>query len=501
MPLTKVEQIQLDKSGLYDDTLTPSAYASAVSVQDDLNFIRSQVLDILGADNANWYEAPTITLSGLKARATLEARYMIRRRQVLTDLAVPAAQNFVVLSQAGGTAPTRPIAIGAATPGAVSAQLPGAVGSHSLVEVAGINAINPKNLVHVIDGTTGDSILSSGRIVLALLQVSSTATDGANFDDTSNRGQLSFVRANATYDDLEACPVADIQGKSVIYNYPDRVDMASANEQDFDPGSIFADQAAAVDVTLQNAISNQTGTVTQGAKDITVQLSDNYKWEFNSPSAANILAILALAAGDQVNVGTGANAVAFKGFGTGEFVDGLAVDTGGTTINVGTTAGEIDASALVLRSSVGNLTLNSAGELYLKDSRLGTAVPLTDVANTTLPGSAVSIYDAINKAYNSGGTTRKDANTTGAVSANTLIVGPGGVGTQNLSAVLCDYTGKVFTDSVLIWINGVYQRPGANSGANHDVYPATVAGDIAVGGFFCESNVKNGANIMMMMIG
>lgn len=502
MPGTQVEQIQLDMSRVYDDTLSPlNAESSAVNIEDDLNFVRSQIKLMLGTDNTNWYDTPTSTLTLLKARQSLETKFMIRRRQVLTDVSVPAGQNYVVLSQASGQTPTRPLAIAPTTEGVLVAQLAGAVGSHSLAEVAGINAISPKNLCHVVDGSTGDVILSGGKSILALIQTGSGATDGGTIDDSSNAVQLSFVRVNSTNDDLEAVPFADIAGKSINYTYADRVNMAAAIEQDFDLAGIIADQTASVDVTLQNAVTNQSGNVTQGAKSIAILLSDTYAWAFKESGGADILSANAAAAGDFVNVGSGANPASFKGFGTGEFVDSLAVDTGGQTINVGATAGQIDSVTLKMAATTGAVTLQGATEINFIDSRQTTALPLTDALNPSLDGAPVSIYDAINQARAMGGaTTRADAHTTGKVSANTLIVGPGGAGTQNLSAALLDYTGKSFVTDVLIWINGVYQRPGADAAANNDVYPATVAADIAVGGFYCEKTVKSAANIMMMLI-
>jgi hypothetical protein len=502
MPGTLIDQLQLETSEVYDDTLTmANAESSAVHVEDDLNYIRTQLQVLNG--QTNWFDAPTEDMTTLAARAKLEDRDIIRRIRLLTDITVPGGQNYVVLSQASSETPTRPIAIGATTQGAVSAQLAGAVGSHSLDEVAGSSAIWPKNIAIVVDGTTGDPILSGGKQIYALLQVENTATDGNSFNDAADQGQLSFVRINATNDDLEAVPVGDIAGQTINYLYADRIDLDAMNEQDFDPALGFVDAVASVDVTLQNAITNQSGAVTQGAKDIDIQLTDTHEWQFSDGSGNNILNVQAEAAGDAVNVGDGTNAADLNVFGntTGEL--SATFDNANQAINIGVTTGRIDSTTLELESTTGDLALDSAAELTFADSRQTTPIPLTDAGNATLTGGPyASLYAAINAAATAGGTTTTIAhtNTTGPIPPNTVAVGPGGNSTQNLADDLLDYTGLDFETEVIIYIDGVLQRPGANAAANNDVYPATNATDITAGGFFAERRIRNNNNVTMITI-
>jgi hypothetical protein len=75
---------------------------------------------------------------------------------------------------------------------------------------------------------------SGGRDVYALLQVGVNATDGNPFSAAGlDQGQLSFVRPNATFDDLEAVPLVDIATKSIVYGYTIREDLQDTPEEAF----------------------------------------------------------------------------------------------------------------------------------------------------------------------------------------------------------------------------------------------------------------------------
>ena len=77
-------------------------------------------------------------------------------------------------------------AVGAVTTlGTVVATHTGTFGSVSLDEVSGPNAVQPKNLMQIVDGNTRDPILSSSRVVYGLLQGESGVTDGATITDTT----------------------------------------------------------------------------------------------------------------------------------------------------------------------------------------------------------------------------------------------------------------------------------------------------------------------------
>lgn len=502
---TLQQKEEIDQSQTYDDTLSrASAEGSATNVEDDLNYIRSNIQDMLGT--TNWYDAVPENLTAVAARAKLEDKMVLADSQLLTDIVIGGSDNFVVLVLADSDTPTQVIALNASTEGAICAQLSGAVGSNDLAEEAGVNAINPKNLVKVVDGATKDPILSSGKEIMGLLQVSSTASDNTAFDDSTNKGQLSFVRVNTAGNDLEACPAADIQGKTINYLYRFRSDLQAMNEQYFAGGN-FSDQVAAVDVTLNNAIDNQAGAATQ-AQSIDLRITDTYEFQFSDSAGLGIATVKAASGGDSFEVGDGSNAAIFKGFGSGEFVGTLKAHSGTQVINIGVTTGRIDSTSIEIESTSGNIDLDSAGELNFADSRQTSALPLTDASNSSLSGSPASLFAAINAAAASAAgsslSDRKDANTNTSVAANALMEYDSGGG--NVTAALCDFwdtdiatTKTNFTDNVMIWINGLYRRPGADASANNDVYPSTIEAEANEGAFYSEKALKSGANILMLL--
>lgn len=386
MSLTKLRQAaQIGNSLSYDDALTPgSSWENAgTNVELDLNALRTQVKRILYvAESGNWYDdIPTVGSNkrGLQQIGTdlnqaqtdidtLEAKKLLFRAQVLTDITVTAAQNWEVLSVASSEAPSETAAVGAGTAnGAIVALLAADVGSHSLNEVAGVNALNPKNLVVVRDATTGDYILSSGKQIYGLIQAESTVLDGDTFNDTTKQVQISFVRENATADDLEACPVADIATKSINYSYVRRLNFSSVPEQSFLSGA-FVDQSAAVDVTLDAAVAGQVGVVDQTSKDIDWQITDAYKFRFQTTTGDNLVAVLPGVGGDEVEF----NVTTFdvNNSAAADFNKGITVDSADTGINLGVTAGQIDRAGALTVTATGSgndLTLSAADQVILSD--------------------------------------------------------------------------------------------------------------------------------------
>lgn len=240
---TSVRQsTQVRASDTYDDTLDPATRSdletAAANIQEDLNALRSVINKIMrNALTGNWYDdVPSLAnidgetkQRGLSLLNTdlddLELKRVLCRSQVLTDISVAASENWVILNVSSAEAPTQVSAIGAGTDrGAVtalSAFSAGAFEANEIIEVAGENAASPKNLVIVRDAANGKPILSSNRAVYGLVQSENTATNGTAFDDVSggDRVKLSFIRQNAAFDGLEACPVGDIASKTINYVY------------------------------------------------------------------------------------------------------------------------------------------------------------------------------------------------------------------------------------------------------------------------------------------
>lgn len=414
MAVTRIYQDQVHTEGSnIDDTRTPADHdANAVDIQDTIDFICSQIADITG--EMAWETAPDATIAAIEARTFLNEKLAMRELHLLTDITVPATQNFKILSVAGSEVVTPNIkAIGSTTKGLITATHTGTFGTHALDEVAGGTTINPKNCLAVVDASSGDPILSAGRKVFALLQNESGATDGAAFTDTTpERAQVSFVRINATNDDLEAVPVADIENKVVNLAFADRQDLDTWVEQDFMRRATFVDVGAgAVSVTLDNAIDNQGATPATQVTNIRWQIADGVALDFEDPTGArDLLKIAPGAAGDEVEVNVDTLDVNVGAAGTIDFDNGVSVDTGGTPIRLGVVAGQIDATALKVAStggvmeveaSGGSLVLDATGQTLQADASI-LDLDATDDSHVIMAANAAAAKTLLIAARNAG---------------------------------------------------------------------------------------------------
>lgn len=366
MAVSRMRQDNLHTEGSsIDDTLTPTNHdANAVDLADSISYIASQIADILG--EAAWETAPDESIAALAARAKLEDTLAETEYVSLNDIVVTASQNYEVIAAA--ELPTfKTKAIATTVEGLVTAEHGGSFGAaHSLAEVAGDNALSPRNLCQVVDGATGDAILdSNGKVIWGLLQHESGATDNAAFTDTTpERAQVSFVVSNATNDDLVACLATDIEGKTVNLSYVRRKSVANRSPQDWMRRTAFVDlPAGSASVTLDNAVDNQGATpVTQTTHDINYRITDSYGWKFQtSDGARDLLAVLPGAGGDEVELNVDTLDVNVGAAGTIDFDNGVTVDSGGTSINLGVTAGQIDATAIKLAATTGLVEVEGVG--------------------------------------------------------------------------------------------------------------------------------------------
>jgi len=232
---------QIRNSDLYDDTLDRSlAEIGAVTIEDDLNYLRSQFKYITG--NTAWYQDLTddFDLTDIHDKRFM---YWVQKTD---DIAIPNGQNHIALS--GLTKPSSNIAVGTTTLGAVVAQLAGAIGSNDTTAAA-----NNGNVLKIRDAATNDPINTGGNQIYGLLQVGSAATDGNAFADAGNdQGQISFVYLNPATEAWTAVPVADIEDKTIEYAYKVRTDFYNLPENAFDPSTTFVD----IDFDLQDAYDN-----------------------------------------------------------------------------------------------------------------------------------------------------------------------------------------------------------------------------------------------------
>ncbi len=501
MSRTFVQQdTQIYSSPTYNDALAAGStlQSGAANLQDDLNGLRSQMKRVIHAGSAgNWYDAIPFpggsSARGIEQLATdlydIEQHKFLFRASVLTDITVPGAQNWVVLTVASNETPTEVAAVGAGTAnGAVVASLAGSTGAHALTAVSGANVLSPKNLCLVIDGSTGQPLQAStgagiGKDVYGLLQAQSGVVDGDAFTDSTKRVQISFVTANATDDALIAAPVVDVAGKSFNYAYARRLNLDALPEQAFLSG-VFVDQTVAgSDVTLDRAVDSQVGAVTQTDRSIDWRISNTYTFKFqNSAGGQDFFSIAPTVAGTTLSTNVTDESHATTNPAT--FNRGLSVATASTQLNLGTTAGQIDSSgALTLASNAAaNIRMLAANEIYFDDvNQTGSTwadtlgIKLSDTTaewdNYKSAFGEVSLLSAVYQARN----TTSRSKTIAVVVPATIAadVNVTGAASPNLDAQLGDYSARTFTTGVDIFLNGVLLRNGANSGTTHDVYPGT----------------------------
>lgn len=382
--MTQIRQpTQVFNSETYDDqsTISQAAFepaSGASNIQVDLNNLRTQVNNILSALNGDWYDNPfaggggaggtnDIPISGdPSVQVSLNTVPIACFADVLTDITVGAGDNYVVLSVAGSEAPTQVGSLSNDTEGVIVAEsaLSGAPWeTNELTERTGGSAISPNNLVTIRDATTLQPIQSGGRDVFALIQVENGFTNGTAFTDvTPQRVKLSFVRINAAGDDLEAVPVADIENQTINYNYPFVQYFKNIDPSCFTGSRSFVDQAASVDVTLQNAyVGGNTITTSVGEGNVTITgdqdfiVSGSVDVDVDTTGAVSIDADAAsnlTVDGAQLDVATTTSGdinVSSAGVLNLDSATQTDVQSAGGTINVGT-------DAVATSITVGNIT-------------------------------------------------------------------------------------------------------------------------------------------------
>jgi len=416
------------------------------------------------------------------------------------------AKNYVILG--AGELPTNTTAaVGAVTTlGTLVAAHGGTFGTHALSEITGGNAISPLNLMSVVDGSTRDPILSSNRVIWGLLQGESGVTDGVTITDTTaTRVQISFVRVNATGDDLEAVPAADVGGAIVNYSTRERVPLESLTEYDFLRGAVVDVPPSGATVDLQTTLNNQGATPVDVTTNITIDLEGpGLEWCWRDDLEANLLCIVEGSAGGNstIEVGTDVDVFEVNAI-VSDFNNGASFDTGaaGTTINVGVTANQIDSGGAlsVLSGGGADLNLAAALELNLTDSyRAGSTWSLVDGIQLAASsgewdafeaayGGEVSLLSALTTAATSIQRTKVYSTVTANVAADVDISGPSD--DNNLDTDLGDLSSGTFVDDYDIYLNGKLLYNGVDAAANKDVYPGT---SLANGQLKLEDKVKIG---------
>jgi hypothetical protein len=312
--------------------------------------------------------------------------------------------------------------------------------------------------------------------------VGSTATDGNAFGDAgADQGQLTFVRPNATYSDLELCPTADIGGLSVVIAYTRRQNLNDLDEAAFRTDTLAGDPGGGVSISLDSAYDGGTFMEVDG-NDVDIRLTTLKSWVFRAGSGGNpILTVKRDDAGSDTRVQVHTEVDKFDvDAADNDFLNGAKFDTGTQTVNVGVTQGQVDSTALKLAATAGNAHLSASGEVQFTSTR-ETELELDDATTgaisalkTVLTGSGsfVSIAEAIKFAAEQGGVDLALKVTQ--VSGGPFIAG------ANMAAVTLDLTAYSIdmntpgTVNAFVFLNGRLVI-GGNVSTKNDVFVGTSA--------------------------
>lgn len=489
---------QIRKSFVYDDTIQPSAAnyeTNPVHVEDDLNSLRSQTNNFLNRSGvsfpvANWYDdisAPVSFENGISRGINdlNQDLHDLQRKRILDhvlevgkDITVGAATNLVILGT-GELPSNTTAAVGAvSTRGTVVAFSP-TFGSHSLDEVSSGNALSPHNKCLIFDASTGKPIQdASGNDIFGLLQ-SETAADAHTITDTTTtRVQLSFVKYNATFDDLIAAANADIENQVINYARVERFAFEDLPEGAF-LSPILGDLGAA-NTNRQAIYDNQGAATVSVTTNSTLDISAGGSfWQLRDAVSAPLWRLTEGSGGGTTELRFFSDLDIFNNDAVlSDFANGATIRSTGTRpIVVGTADGEIGSSAGDLMVRATSLLAfsdgNFAGSTWATDLVLSDSSGEWDLAETNF-GGEFSILNMLNQAFANGGANR-GVKTYSRVNTQTAAdVDLGGVaGGANLDTQLPDMSLGAFLTDYDTFLNGVLIRPGANAAANFDYYPGT----------------------------
>lgn len=520
------QETQIRASDTYDDTIAPTEAAyetNPANIEVDLNNIRSMMHTLLKNRAGNWWDdlnTPTALDTGTKRgvndlNTDLHAN---ERKRILGRVAVlgagvgPVATNaqHAVLDAAGELPGNTTMAVGAVTTlGTVCAQATTFDTASASDEVAGGDALRPKNLCILTDTTTGDALeTTDGRQIYGLMQ-SESGTDGHTASVTTpNRLQISFVVRNSGNDNLELAAQGEMDGVSFDYSATEREAFEDLPEHWW-LGDNFVDQGAA-NVTREGAYTNQGATPVDITANAILDIEGaGLVWKIRDDNEADLFAITENSATSATDLTVGAAVDTYQNKAVDvDFDNGITVDETGTAINIGVTTAQIDAAASLAIKATGassDLLLEAGREVLFDDANLGgsawsgTSIQLSDtVAEWTTFisnfGDGTSLIDAINQAYSSSVVrTIVWSVVTADAAADADLSGP--ANDNNLDTDLGSLaTGTFTTDYDFFW-NGQILRPGADAAANHDIYPGT---SLANGQIKLEFKAKIGDQLLVI---
>jgi hypothetical protein len=411
MAITKINQQQLQETlaGEFEDTLTAGTDLQLKEdVLGDLNAIRSQINRALNGTVAGnfWYVdtvAPTafgdagtqrgVNDLNLDLHSLQRKRILKRVTMVGVDLPDPGLDQFLILG-AVSLPSTTALALGGTTLGTVAAAAT-SFGTASATDlVAGANALQPKNLLLLIDGTTGKPVTraSDEKQVYGLFQ-SESAIDGSTLTDiTPNRIQISFVVRNATNDGLELVSAGDMAGVSFDYAYVRREAFADCPEEAW-LGDGFTDTGITT-VTRQSAYDNQgTGAVTT-ITNSTLDLGAGLLWEIGDAVSAPLFTLTEGSSGGTTTLTVGAGVDVYNNSAVDvNFTNGVTVDNGSNSLNLGVTANQIDftGNGTVTTSSGSTITLTADAANAVLSTTTSGAVVVSSAGAIDIDGTGVTL--------------------------------------------------------------------------------------------------------------
>lgn len=483
-----------------DDQLAAATIAaresSSVTQEDLQEGILSQLKRVLVGDDAGGWDLDFVG-AGIRPLKRLDEdleavdRVIVRprRTQVQASVVVPAGQNWVVLSAAGGETPSVPVSLSAGVEGAVAVRLAtGEFGAHRLTAPIedGIRI-----LLDVVDAATGEDINDAvkNQPVRGLLHVKDSAADGQPFDDALNQAQISLVVTNPATLALEPATVSSVEGRSIRYAFAQRQRFRSIPTAGFlVDGAAFVDGAASVDVTRQNAYELGPTVNVASAKPHRTDLAQDgaeAAWRIAGVNALRLLRDDS-AAGDLLEATV--DRLDINNTQPADLQKGLRVDTADGGIDVGVTPGKIArlVGSLEVEATGGSLTLDgSGGELALADSRVLSPIPLSSPGNASFLGPLAgqpSLLAAVNKAATVGGVDLRVGireHTGGTVPAGNNVAGGGFFDFTTPGLVFFDETNVPSTRNTFVFVNGVLERNG-DAVTPHDVRLGTTpaSGDL-----------------------
>jgi len=499
----------------YDDTVAPSEAnheTNPASLEDDLNNLRSQVSNLFDGQAGDWFidlNTPATLEAGAQRGVNdlntglhaLEKKRVLRCYWGLNSIAIAAPGDIVDILGIGELPGNLIAAVVATTLGTV-VSTGATMGTASLVEVAGTTAISPKNLVEIVNAATRDPILDAGDKIYGLMQGELGLADGDTIlDAVSDRVQISFVKLNATGNDLVAITAGAMNGVNYDYCYVERVRLEDLNEADF-LGGANIDVPAGTTVTRQAGYDNQGATPVELTTNAILDLAAGIDWSIRDLANAPLFVATEGSTGGTTELAVEAAVDTFRVDAiVNDFDNGASFDTGvaGTTINVGVTANQIDSGGALTVASGGAADLNlvAANEMLLDDvNQAGSTWAQTGgikLSETTAEWDAfevefgeVSLLNAITQANASAAArTKVHSIVTVAAAADTDV----SLSDLNLSASLGDLSGGTFVTDYDIYLNGVFQVNGVDAAANLDVYPGT---SLALGQLKFEKKLKVG---------